>query len=381
MPDTGSLKQFGIAELLSNIEQYRLSGLLTLETGSIKKSIFAEKGEIVFASSNQDEDLLGEKLVRGKKITREQRDESLSRSKEIKKPLGLTLLDMGYLLPKELFLELRNQIAEIIFSVFLWEDGKFTFDENKQFENLVKLKMKTSAVISEGIIRNKSRMAENVLFVLHEAEDIMAKIDQYSHYELLGVRPDADEAEIKKGYLKKMQTYHPDKYKYLSDSSLEDKLTKFISYINRAYQTLSDTARKSSYDSTVVKKPERSKKESDASRIEEQFLRGVAEIKGGNFWNAVEHLRWATNVSPKNPKYWSFLSLALSKIPQKGKEAEESIMKAIEIDPNNANYYVHLGIIYAQADLKKRAITQFQKALELDPTNSRAQKEMRNIKA
>ncbi|MEF9437791.1 MAG: hypothetical protein L0922_03245 [Candidatus Mariimomonas ferrooxydans] len=62
------------------------------------------------------------------------------------------------------------------------------------------------------------------------------------------------------------------------------------------------------------------------------------------------------------------------------KEAEEAILKAIELELHNADYYVHLGLIYLDAELKKRAISQFETALTWDPTNQRAQKELDNLK-
>ena len=113
---------------------------------------------------------------------------------------------------------------------------------------------------------------------------------------------------------------------------------------------------------------------------EEQFKRGIKEFKKGNFRGAAEFLRGATREKPHKANYWANLSLALLKMPNKRKEAEEAILKAIALEHHNANYYIHLGNIYLQGGMKKRALHQFETALKWDPTNETAQNEIEKLK-
>ncbi|MBI1811921.1 MAG: tetratricopeptide repeat protein [Nitrospirae bacterium] len=110
------------------------------------------------------------------------------------------------------------------------------------------------------------------------------------------------------------------------------------------------------------------------------FKRGVDEFKKGKFEDAVALFRQATEVDAEKPQYWSYLSLSLSKVPHKMKEAEDALLKAIKLEPLNGEHYVNLGSLYLKAGLHKSASGQFEKALKFDPGNVNAQKGLKQAK-
>ena len=59
---------------------------------------------------------------------------------------------------------------------------------------------------------------------------------------------------------------------------------------------------------------------------EELFKKGVDEFKKGKFEDAVALFRQAVDIDSEKPQYWSYLSLSLSKVPHKMKEAEEALL-------------------------------------------------------
>ncbi len=62
------------------------------------------------------------------------------------------------------------------------------------------------------------------------------------YYELLGLKKDATDADIKRAYRRQAMEWHPDKHK--GDKTAEEKFKE----INNAYQTLSDPQKKAMYD-------------------------------------------------------------------------------------------------------------------------------------
>ena len=72
----------------------------------------------------------------------------------------------------------------------------------------------------------------------------MAKRD---YYEVLGLSKNASESEIKKAYRKAAMKYHPDKFSNSSEAEKKEAEEKFKE-INEAYEILSDSQKKATYD-------------------------------------------------------------------------------------------------------------------------------------
>ena len=67
----------------------------------------------------------------------------------------------------------------------------------------------------------------------------------YTHYGLLGIRPDASEAEIKKAFREKVKLYHPDRTPGVDGSRFQA--------IMEAWDILSDPIKRKIYDRQLQK--------------------------------------------------------------------------------------------------------------------------------
>ncbi|MBI5025381.1 MAG: DUF4388 domain-containing protein [Nitrospirae bacterium] len=474
IPVKGNLKDYSLSEILINLNRQQKTGTLSLEKGDLKKKIYFKKGDAIFASSNYNDDRLGEMLLKAGKITLDQYDKSVELLKKTGKRQGVILVELGYLTPKDLFWGVKYQVQEIIYSLFQWEDGLFSFEEGPPTDEVITLKMSMGNLIYGGVsrINNSVRIRSEIprtdvmltisedplcLFqdvglnkqdkkiltlvngrrtikeiiehsklgsfeamkaiymlytlgivekkledtmsisveeILKEQEaptrheddafiqkvlDISNSLGRLNYYELLGVDIDAPLSKIKRAYFLAAKNYHPDRYYSTSDATLKDKLTEIFTRLNTAYDTLKDDEKRKKYNASLF---EPQKKSSDeVNRSEEQFRRGIEEFKKGNFWAAADLFRNATKLEPERAKYWSHLSLALSRVPKRQKEAEEALQRAIELEPYNADHYANLGHIYLKAGLKKRAQHEFENALKWDPENSRALKGLKVCRA
>ncbi len=148
---TGKVERCSVPDILNLLNMQKKTGVLVVKYNDVEKRIYLKDGEIVFASSTLTEDRLGESLVRRGKITKEQLEEA---SKEMfkGKKLGKILVEKGWITPKELFYGVRDQVQEIVFSLFSLSEGVFYFLEGVvDQENIVRFNMSTQKLIMEGI--------------------------------------------------------------------------------------------------------------------------------------------------------------------------------------------------------------------------------------
>ncbi|MBA4371714.1 MAG: hypothetical protein C0402_02500 [Thermodesulfovibrio sp.] len=209
--------------------------------------------------------------------------------------------------------------------------------------------------------------------LLQKINTMYAKIDTLSPAELLETDAGSSGDTIKKNYYRLAKEFHPDRYFAIRDNSVKSKLTNIFDAITKAYNLLKDDASRASYFNPAAATEKKTGQE-EPPRAEDQFKRGIEEFKKGNYWGAADHFRWVTKLSPENGAYWNYLSLALSKIPGRLKDAEEALLTAAKLEPLNADLQANLGLLYLKAGMKKRAAGFFEKALRIDASNDKALK-------
>ncbi|GAC1429280.1 MAG: hypothetical protein NVSMB68_01510 [Thermoanaerobaculia bacterium] len=143
-----------LPEILVTIHRYKAPGIIDCRRGNEGKEIFLDRGQIIFATSNQVRDSLGDKLLREGRITQEQYEESVRRLVSTGKRQGTILTEMNVIEPEALFGALREQILEVVWSVFSWDAGSvsFTPGRHKQQE-FVKIDIPIPQAILQGVRR------------------------------------------------------------------------------------------------------------------------------------------------------------------------------------------------------------------------------------
>ncbi len=153
LPDRGDTSQTTLPKLLVRLHRARATGTLSVSSGALLKKIFFKKGSAIFASSNFEDDRLGEMLVKSGKITVEQYDRSVGLLKTGKR-LGAILVELGYITPKELFWGVKYQVKEIIYSAFQFDRAEYEFSEDEHGQDeVITLKMSMGNLIYEGVKR------------------------------------------------------------------------------------------------------------------------------------------------------------------------------------------------------------------------------------
>jgi tetratricopeptide (TPR) repeat protein len=103
------------------------------------------------------------------------------------------------------------------------------------------------------------------------------------------------------------------------------------------------------------------------------FKLAMAHKKKEDWEKTGSTLARATQLAPKFANYWAERGFALEMQAKKKtvtyEEAKEPYQKCIENDPNYADCYEHLGLIYLWTDDEQKALENYTKALEHDPTD------------
>ncbi len=123
----GSLDHYPLSDILLDLQRSEKNGILEIRNGPISKRVYLNNGDLIFATSNLEEDRLGDMLFKKGKITEAQYDQSLMATKETGKRHGTVLVELRYLKATDLIWAVRTQVEEIIVSLFLLEHGEFTF--------------------------------------------------------------------------------------------------------------------------------------------------------------------------------------------------------------------------------------------------------------
>ncbi len=158
IPPAGNIQTVPLPALLEELRQGQATGTLTIQNGDTVKSIYIKTGKIVFAASSDTNDRLGEILVKSHKLTPANLDHAvqlLKKSAGLKK-MGAILVENGFVTPKDLFTGLKTQVRDIIYSLFLWNEGEYRFEKHLP-PDVIQLQINMQELLTEIIQKIKQQ--------------------------------------------------------------------------------------------------------------------------------------------------------------------------------------------------------------------------------
>jgi hypothetical protein len=149
----GTLKDFGIADILQLIGQQQKTGVLHLRTHDQEVQVGFKDGNIVKAESStrNKKDLIGNMLVRAGIITEAQLQEALETQRRTLMRLGDVLVSSG-MMTRELFTEMvQLQTSETLYGLFSWKTGTYAFEQGEVDDDpAAGVKLRAESVLMEG---------------------------------------------------------------------------------------------------------------------------------------------------------------------------------------------------------------------------------------
>ena len=126
---TGNLRTMDLPEVLQWIAGGRKTGTLHLARGPVQKRISFVNGIIDASWSNDPRESLGQFLVRDSLVTEEQLFKALLRQETEGRLIGVILVGDGAVAEDDLRRALQLKVAETIYDLFLWPEGRFEFKD------------------------------------------------------------------------------------------------------------------------------------------------------------------------------------------------------------------------------------------------------------
>src|SRR5512134_920959 len=153
----GTIRDFGLPDIFQLIGLQRKTGILTLVNDKDKESVTVtfETGMVVMADSSERrlEDRLGNVLVKQGKISRDRLDDALSIQKQTLQRLGHILATSSAITTRDLRDALQVQVAQIVFRVFRWREGRYQFNaaDSVDYDRENFVPMSADFILMEGI--------------------------------------------------------------------------------------------------------------------------------------------------------------------------------------------------------------------------------------
>ena len=208
-------------------------------------------------------------------------------------------------------------------------------------------------------------------------------------YDVLGIDPKANVADIKRAYFGLARLFHPDRF-HAEGGDVFNRIQNAFTVIAHAHETLKGPESRELYDYKMRKElVDHERRLFDAtsgdpgSKLEmatENFEQGFRLLVEGDHEAATPLLARAVYFAPANARYHAYYGKALSFDELHRHKAESEMRAAIGLEPNESTFRVILAEFYIQFNLLKRAEGELTRLLSLFPNNQEARKLLRKLK-
>ena len=151
----GTLKDFGLPDIVQLVGLQRKTGTLHLKSEGEAVKVIFEGGNIVAAESSiaRPSDRIGNALVTQGAITQEQLNEALALQKQTMQRLGHVLISESMVSEETLRKAVEAQLFQVVFRLFRWREGDYSFETQNSvdYERTGAVSLGADFVLMEGI--------------------------------------------------------------------------------------------------------------------------------------------------------------------------------------------------------------------------------------
>jgi len=235
--------------------------------------------------------------------------------------------------------------------------------------------------------RRDARLQQEV-----KSEEIRARLTTFadpmrdqSYFEILGVDDSASDEQLRAAFQGRAAHLHPDHYRQSGDA-VAHLASEVFAQLNLAYQTLTDSRRRSEY----VLNQRKGQRDADRQRESEQALEAEVRFQEGlrllaqrSYERALEVFGRALQLYPAAGEYHSHygwtLHLCHPDQPDIAAEAIEHVRRGIKLAGQRETSYLFMGRLCKAIGRVERAERMFARAVQLEPGCVEALRELRLI--
>ena len=201
------------------------------------------------------------------------------------------------------------------------------------------------------------------------------RIDWLTHYELLGVKPDATRDQIQQAYFERSRLFHPDLRHREDLTHFSKELAAVFDRLKKAHEVLADPGRRLEYDVSLADAPlpvavleTASDPKAREQLAAHSYKRAKQLIAEKDYHPAVEMLREAIRFVPDNAEYRFALAQVEMKNAKWVDKALTNLKEAARLAPRNREYIRVAARTLYQHGQAEDAETFARRLLSLEPT-------------
>lgn len=210
------------------------------------------------------------------------------------------------------------------------------------------------------------------------------KIESQNYFEMLELPADAPPEAVQKAFIAAAKLWHPDRLPpALAD--VRDACTKVFSFMSEAHATLTDPAKRADYMKRLAEgaaTPQDQAMVQTALEAAGEFQKAELYLKRNENAQAYPFVQRAVELDPDQLDYLAVLAWLDAQKPQ-WQSREKTLEKIAILDrclrasPENERALFYRGMLFKRIDEHKKAYQDFKKAMDINPRNLDAAREVR----
>ncbi|MCC6749377.1 MAG: DnaJ domain-containing protein [Deltaproteobacteria bacterium] len=216
--------------------------------------------------------------------------------------------------------------------------------------------------------------------------DAFAKTEGKNHFEVLAVARNASTEAVRDAYFKLAKQFHPDRVNGLGLQDVIKQAEELFRRINEAHTVLTNLEAKKAYEAQLDGKGNEADEAARAAlQAELEFQKGLVFHRKKAFVEAVAAFKEAVRLNPKEAEHLAWMAWSLFQDPrtdhkQMLPKIKQQLLEAVQMKPNNQACQYFLGEVYLSTGDEGRAMTCFNKVLDINPDHIDAQRQVRLIR-